>query len=172
LLQLPEFEDFQSVQDGSAAHFGESARPANSVGLAQSAHSAHSESGALEKNTQNLPERPIYNAVILNPDGTDSSFRSGAVQPTHSQGQSGNGTEPLTPGNGTEPPQPAAGQVQPGADPAPVNPGSIAAMIRLMAAAHPDWSPERLAKASGQPVSIVKRTLARKPRNDLAGGIH
>jgi hypothetical protein len=42
-------------------------------------------------------------------------------------------------------------------------------MIRLMAATHPDWTEERLAKASGQPVSIIKRTLARKPRFNPVG---
>jgi hypothetical protein len=47
-------------------------------------------------------------------------------------------------------------------------------MIRLMAATHPDWTEERLAKASGQPVSAVKRVLARTARtpSNPPPGVH
>jgi hypothetical protein len=61
--------------------------------------------------------------------------------------------DPRKPGNGAD----AAPQV------------SVGTLIRLMAAIHPEWGAERLAKESGQPVSIVKRTLARKPRTSPAG---
>jgi hypothetical protein len=139
----------------------------------------HPESGRFGKIPANPPETALHNDAIINHSGTNFSFPNGtgndpdATQLSPVQEPPGNGTEPLTPGNGTEPSQPTAGQVPGnGADPAPVNSGSLAAMIRLMAATHRDWSPERLAKASGQPVSAVKRALGRNPRNGLAGGIH
>jgi hypothetical protein len=133
----------------------ESARSANSAALAQPAQTANPVQGSSERKHAQAPETPV-----VAPETTRSpadGFNRSATDFSLRKPPRNDFLAPQKPGNGADPERPA----------------SVATLIRLMHATHPEWSEERLAKASGQPVSIVKRTLARKPRHDHSPtGIH
>jgi hypothetical protein len=157
-----DLEGFQSVQPAQAAHFAESARSANSAGLAHSAQSAQSDSGLSEKKRAQGPESPAANDISHNQSANFS------LQDPIGNDFSAGTTTARTPPSGQ--PQESGSPPQPGPDTAGT--ASVATMVRLMAATHPEWTDERLAKQSGQPVSVVRRALARKPRNSPPGVLH
>ena len=164
-------ENFQTVQLPDTAQSAKSAGPANPAGLAQSAQSAQSESGVLGEKHRQAPETPSEATEPHNRSGRNFSFRSATgnyFAPCDVGSLTPHGAVPGTAGdNGT---QPTAGF---GNGAASGKPASVATLIRLIAATHPDWTEVRLAKASGQPISIVRRALARKARPDhTPTGVH
>jgi hypothetical protein len=159
-------ENFHTVQPPNAAQSAKSARPANPAGLVQSAQSAQSESGVSGEKHAQASDMPSEATRPHNQSGTNFSFRSETgndFAPHDADSLTPHDAIPGTVGNtGT---QPAAGS---GNGAASAKPASVATLIRLIVATHPDWSEERLARASGQPISIIRRTLARKPRPTTA----
>jgi putative DNA primase/helicase len=162
----PVLRDSQTVQDGSAGQFEKSASPRASASLALAGQSGQFESGVLGRNIEKVPPEAKSGNYSGNdfslhkPQGND--FSAPLETPPSSHLPLGNGTG--------EPPGTSAAQSGNGA--AAPQQVSIGTLIRLLAATHPDWTHERLAKTSGQPVSVVKRTLARTPRSSPAGGLH
>jgi hypothetical protein len=61
----------------------------------------------------------------------------------------GNGVDPSASGNGAHPHSTSRHRTL----------GQVAEIIRKTAAAHPDWSPKKIARETGQPEARVKKAL-------------
>jgi putative DNA primase/helicase len=157
----PDSDGFQTAQEGSAVQ-SETAR--KTADFSQTVQSVQSESGYPRENYTEPSETPSFGLAVDNQSGTDFSLQKAEGNDPQAA-QQAHGAPPLPPAGATAP-EPGNG-----ADAEAAQLGSIAAMVRLLATLHPDWSHERLAKQSGQPVATVKRMLARKPRGSRQPGV-
>jgi putative DNA primase/helicase len=146
--RAPPDQTVQSVQNGG--------NPPNSAGFrtVQEGQAAQSENS----------EKP---AELSQSEQSAQSTEGSTRKTTHETPNkpSADVTDPdaAQPASRTAPPQSGNGAAKAS------QPASVAAMIRLLATLHPDWSTERLAKQSGQPVAAVERALTRKPRSSNTG---
>jgi hypothetical protein len=129
----PVSEDFQSVQEQSAGHFEKAAKTAE---IRQAGQSGQFDSGNRSENSPLALSDASASSSEYNPHAKDLSLRK--PEGNALEGASG-GAAPKANG-------------QDGA----IHVGDI---IRRLAANHPTWTEERLAKQTGQPIAAVKRAL-------------
>jgi hypothetical protein len=136
----PFSDDLQTSQEGSAVSFDDSQKPAE---FRRDVRSVSSDSGSPRENTEEGSHAPSTIPAARNHSGKDFSLQKAAesaANPGATLPERGNG--------GTR------------ARPTDI----VAELIRQIAAGHPDWDEDRLSKQCGQPIAVVKRALADRPR--------